>query len=185
VRSVSIRRTRGFTLLELMVVVAIIGILAAIAIPAFLKYQARSRRAEAYSNVAAIVKMEKSYYGEYNVYAGTLNAFPGGGLGTNKRQWTPAADLAFKAIGWKPEGAVYYDYAVTTGVNCVASDCFTAAAYGDTDGNGITSLVEYVQPNALNLVESDVVLGLPPPTDPVTGRVEINEVAVNYGTDQY
>ena len=63
---------------------------------------------------------------------------PGGGLPTSiKRVWTPAADLAYARIGWRPEGTVYYDYEVnsTTGGGCPDLDCFTATAYGDADGN--------------------------------------------------
>jgi len=45
---------KGFTLIELMIVVAIIGILAAIAIPNFLKFQAKSKQSEAKSNLGAI-----------------------------------------------------------------------------------------------------------------------------------
>jgi len=56
--------SKGFTLIELMIVVAIIGILAAIAIPNFLKYQAKSRQSEAKTNLGGIFVAETSYFGE-------------------------------------------------------------------------------------------------------------------------
>ena len=55
---------RGFTLIELMIVVAIIGILAAIAIPNFLRYQARSRQSEAKTNLGAIYVGQVSFFGD-------------------------------------------------------------------------------------------------------------------------
>ncbi|MGH7255699.1 MAG: type IV pilin protein [Nitrospirales bacterium] len=55
---------RGFTLIELMIVVAIIGILAAIAIPNFLRYQAKARQSEARLNLGGIFVVEVSYFGE-------------------------------------------------------------------------------------------------------------------------
>ncbi len=59
---------KGFTLIELMIVVAIIGILAAIAIPNFLKYQAKSRQSEARVNLGGVFVAQTSYYGEQARY---------------------------------------------------------------------------------------------------------------------
>jgi type IV pilus assembly protein PilA len=76
---------KGFTLIELMIVVAIIGILAAIAIPNFLRYQAKSRQSEAKTNLGAVFVAETAYFSEQNRYgsfaeigyalAGTTNRY--------------------------------------------------------------------------------------------------------------
>ncbi len=59
---------RGFTLVELMVVVAIIGMLAAIALPRFKTFQAKARQAEARTNLASVFSLEQSYQGENDTY---------------------------------------------------------------------------------------------------------------------
>jgi len=80
-----IKGQKGFTLIELMIVVAIIGILAAIAIPNFLRYQAKSRQSEAKTNLGAIFVAETAYISEQSRYgsfseigyalAGTTNRY--------------------------------------------------------------------------------------------------------------
>jgi prepilin-type N-terminal cleavage/methylation domain-containing protein len=62
------RLSKGFTLIELMIVVAIIGILAAIAVPNFMKFQARARQSEAKTNLRAWGTAAKSYFAEYNTW---------------------------------------------------------------------------------------------------------------------
>ena len=92
--------SRGFTLIELMIVVAIIGILAAIAIPNFLRFQARARQSEAKTNLKAFYTAAKSRFAEdstylcnwcdwspeknykYDYYDGETNTFAGNFSGT-------------------------------------------------------------------------------------------------------
>lgn len=64
--------TSGFTLVELMIVVAIIGILAAVAIPNYQKYQARARQSEAKISLSALYTAEKSYAVENSTFSQCL-----------------------------------------------------------------------------------------------------------------
>jgi type IV pilus assembly protein PilA len=89
---------KGFTLIELMIVVAIIGILAAIAIPNFLKFQAKSKMSEAKTNLGAIYTGELAYFGEQNKYAD------------------------FNAINWSPSGTPRYHFALGTYIEANNTD---------------------------------------------------------------
>jgi prepilin-type N-terminal cleavage/methylation domain-containing protein len=70
----ALRSNKGFTLIELMIVVAIIGILAAIAIPQYIKYVKRSRTAEALDHVKMIYSAEADWYANPDLGNGTFLA---------------------------------------------------------------------------------------------------------------
>jgi prepilin-type N-terminal cleavage/methylation domain-containing protein len=170
-------RREGFTLIELMITVAIIGILAAIAIPSFTSYQNRSRRAEAMTNVSAISKAEAAHFAASGVYHGTIPV-PGGVLGAMKRLWDAASKAEFDPIGYQPEGAVYYDYDVNTvpgdctcppGQNGEAL-CYTISANGDIDGDGFIGSVVYFKRDPNGDSCSTAVTALPFVPDPGTGN---------------
>ena len=63
------RRSQGFTLIELMIVVVIIGILASIAIPRFMAASTKSKQAEAQQILKQIYVMQRAYHQEYDTYA--------------------------------------------------------------------------------------------------------------------
>ena len=113
-------RKGGFTLIELMIVVAIIGILAAIAIPNFLRFQLKAKSSEGKTNLAAIRTAEQSYYSEFGVLRVGRRVADGRARQLEARFGAEACNNGttgpgFTTLGWSPEGNVYFSYAVGTG----------------------------------------------------------------------
>ena len=106
-----LKRKSGFTLIELMIVVAIIGILAAIAIPNFLRFQLKAKTSEGKTNIAAIRTAEQSYYSEFGVFVSAMTS-PDVGADSMKKAFTnqDGAGMGFDQLGWEPEGTVFFNY---------------------------------------------------------------------------
>lgn len=187
-------RNAGFTLTELVIAVGIIGLLASLAIPGFMTYQARARRGEAYANVASIARAERGYFSEAGTFyeAPTQPVVNGALLGADTHAWTAAASADFAGLGWEPDGRVRYSYDINTGsTGCGACNdtCFTATAYGDVDNNDKLSAVMYVAPgkdDTGNTIECPSHLfGFGTPLGRNGGGKIFNEVAVHWMSDEY
>jgi type IV pilus assembly protein PilA len=97
---------KAFTLIELMIVVAIIGILAAIAVPNFVKFQCRSKQSEAKGNLKALYVSQEAFRAESDTYASIPPIAAGLVAGT--------ASTVVNSIGFVPKGGkLRYTYNAT------------------------------------------------------------------------
>lgn len=96
---------QGFTLVELMIVIAIIACLSFISIPSLLKFVAKAKRSEAYLYLKTVAHAQKSYFIEHGTYSKNIGGKEG--------------------LGWQPEGIFNYTYGFPDGAE--AEGHFTGA----------------------------------------------------------
>ncbi len=138
---------KGFSLTELMIVVAIIGILATIAIPNFLRYQARAKQTEAKSNLVAIHTSEISYFAENNGFIDDFNAIGFGVSGSSQRYYY---ELGNANLGTLPSGCT------ASTLDVVSASGFTAVAIGNIDGDATCDVWTIDDQKVLTNVVNDV-----------------------------
>ncbi len=154
---------KGFTLIELMIVVAIVAFLAMVSVPSFMRFLAKAKRVEAYMNLSSIYAAQKVYWAENGKYSTVLNGEGG--------------------IGWKPEGysgggnkeKFYYTYGFAQGsegtnyftgkletshsnLSSAKADenGFIVVAAGDIDGDGEPDILTVDQYNNITIVKDDL-----------------------------
>jgi prepilin-type N-terminal cleavage/methylation domain-containing protein len=131
----SLRKHRGFTLIELMIVVAIIGLLATVAIPEFQNFMLRTKKAERDAMITSLMRTVNDYWS-------ANNSLPGGDtpdLPQNPPEPPDGTPRAFSkttgqwiALGWTPDGQLRYRYDVTR----PSATELQVTAKADLDHNG-------------------------------------------------
>lgn len=145
----------GFTLIELMVVVAIIAFLSMVSIPSLTKFLAKAKRSEAYVNLGSLAMAQKAYWAEHGKYATVLYGPDG--------------------LNWKPQGNFQYTYGFAEGANGVnhfigklgapastlagsqlTGDGFKIYAAGDIDGDGQADILAVDENSVITIVQDDL-----------------------------
>ncbi|OGB97577.1 hypothetical protein A3F06_03535 [candidate division TM6 bacterium RIFCSPHIGHO2_12_FULL_36_22] len=147
---------KGFTLIELMIVIAIIAFLAMIGIPSYMRFVAKAKRTEVYLNLGALYAAQKAHWAEHGTYSAQLTGSEG--------------------IGWSPEGKFLYTYGFAgfPGINYFEGDLhaagnllsgithankgsFVAAAVGDIDGDGKPDIITINDKHVIKILQDDLV----------------------------
>lgn len=124
----SLKRQDGFTLVELMVVVAIIGLLSAVAIPNFKKYQAKAKVSEAKLQLSGLYMAMTSFFSDFNTYAGCLSYM---GYNPATEKTSRFYGVGFNVVTAVP--AIAYAAATNSGLN--SAGCLRTYAAGTDNGN--------------------------------------------------
>ncbi len=124
----------GFTLVELMVVVAIIGLLSSVAIPNFRKYQAKAKMSEAKLQLSSLYTAESAFFSDFNMYSTCLSY-----MGYNP---TPERSQRYYATGFNVAAATHtsaFNAAVNSGLQTAGGGSLCSRTEAVTDGTSFFS----------------------------------------------
>jgi prepilin-type N-terminal cleavage/methylation domain-containing protein len=126
---------KGFTLTELLIVLAIISILAMISVPAYVGQQKRATRTEASANLETLRLLEEQFLAENGGYTITLGTCAADNPGNVATIQTGGGDATNALPGFRPGNGISYSYCIEQDVdlngNATATPCFRASAFGN------------------------------------------------------
>jgi len=146
---------KGFTLIELMIVIAIIAFLSVLAIPSLMKFLAKAKRTEAYINLSSLAMAEKAYFAEHGKYTTSLS-------GANSLNWQPEGNFNYTyGFSSGSEGQAYFVGALATPASSlsqaqITKDGFKICAAGDIDGDGKPDILCIDQSSKITILEDDL-----------------------------
>jgi prepilin-type N-terminal cleavage/methylation domain-containing protein len=152
----------GFTLIELMIVVAIIGFLVAISIPSFTRYIAKAKRAEAYMNLGTIYTAEKIYWAEHGHYTTKLSGQGGCGWCPEGYSGGGPKERYHYTYGFAgSEGQHYFTGKLGAGHEALQkakadTNSFLAIAAADIDGDGKLDIIGINDKHEIIILEDDL-----------------------------
>ena len=138
----------GFTLIELMIVIGILGILTSIAVPNFLTMQHRAKRTEVPTNVDGIKTAELGYEAVYDRFVSVGSTMPRATPDKSPVAWLSGS--AFDALGWSPDGDVRGVYLVKTN-----DTNFKVQGACDVDGDGVQAIYTATRSLAIASLAAD------------------------------
>jgi type IV pilus assembly protein PilA len=154
---------KGFTLIELMIVIAIIALLAALSIPTFSKIMAKTKRTEAYINLHAIYTAQKAYWAEHGTYTTQLYGIEGAGWQPEGYHGGGADEQFYYTYGFAggAEGQSYFTGKLQTSSAYLSGTkadktSFIAYAVGDIDGDGQPDILSIDQNKVIKIVNDDL-----------------------------
>jgi type IV pilus assembly protein PilA len=154
-----VQSQKGFSLVELMVVVSIIGILAAIAIPNFQRFTAKAKQGEAKSNLAAVYSAERAFQAEWGTYTS-----------------------GFNNVGYRPSGYVRYAHGWTGNFGVMPTGYPNAASWDTTMFNSTVFCAGGIAgANGCQMVTAPVAPGALPAGTTATATAFIAGATANIG----
>jgi prepilin-type N-terminal cleavage/methylation domain-containing protein len=149
----------GFTLIELMVVVAIVAFLTMLAVPSFTLFLAKAKRTEAYANLHAIYAAQKAYWAEHGTYAAALAGPQGAGWQPEGYRGGGEQENFYYTYGLPgSEGVSYFTGKLKTPVSYLSGgyahkDGFVAVAAGYINGTTKPDILTIDQDNRITIVQ--------------------------------